>query len=413
VTAEPTGQELGGFAELFSPAWRPDPYPRYARLRETAPVWEAAPGFLVLSRHGDCARVLRDARFGHLEGEDAALRRRRRASFLREASEEDREPVRSFLMLNPPDHTRLRRLVSRAFTPRRVEELAPRIEAITHELLDAVAGRRSFDVVAALASPLPVAVISELFGVPDADRPCLVRWSHALARGIEPAFLVPEEERRTLAEARDEFAEYLIAEIRRRRRLPRGDLVSDLVAVHDRGESITEAEIVATCVLLLIAGHETTTSLIGNGLHALSRNPDQFDELACRPELAPSAVEELLRFDSPVQLTMRVALDDAEAGGVRTKKGTFVLLLIGAANRDPRVFEDPDRLDVHRSPSPHLAFGQGIHFCLGAPLARLEAQIALSAVVRTFGTLRLANAPTWKDNAVLRGVQRLEVEVRP
>jgi cytochrome P450 len=411
MTAEPTSPELGGFAELFSPAQRADPYPGYARLRETEPVWEAGPGFLVLSRHDDCARVLRDPRFGHLEGDEAEFPRRRMRNIARDGTDGEREPVRSFLMLNPPDHTRLRRLVSRSFTPRRVEELAPRIGALTEELLDAVAGRSAFDVVAALASPLPVAVICELLGVPAGDRPHLVEWSHALARGIEPAFLVPDEERRKQAVARDEFAAYLTAEIARRRRSPSGDLVSDLVAVHDRGESLSEAEIVATCILLLIAGHETTTNLIGNGLHALLRSHDGFEELARHPELAPSAVEELLRFDSPVQLTMRVALEDAEAGGVPSAKGSFVLMLIGAANRDPLAYQDPDRVDIRRPPTPHLAFGQGIHFCLGAPLARVEAQVALGTLVQRFPALALAGEPTWKENVVLRGIERLEVEV--
>jgi cytochrome P450 len=211
---------------------------------------------------------------------NVVMARRRGENVLRRPTEGEGRPVRSFLMLDPPDHTRLRRLVSRSFTPRRVEELAPRIEAITDGLLGAVSGRRSFDAVAALASPLPVAVISELFGVSDADRGRLVRWSHALASGIEPSFLVPEEERRTQATARGEFAEYLAGEIARRRRAPRDYLVSDLVALHDRGESLTEPEIVATCVLLLVAGHETTTNLIGNGLYALLQNPGQLDELA-------------------------------------------------------------------------------------------------------------------------------------
>ena len=415
MTAEVSSPEVGGFADLFSPANRADPYPGYARMRETAPVWEVAPGFLVLTRHADCAKVLRDQRFGHLEGPDAEMQRRRgpRRRLFADAPEDEREPVRSFLMLNPPDHTRLRRLVSRSFTPRRVEDLAPRIETLTRDLVDEVADCRSFDAVAALASPLPVAVISELFGVPLEDRPRLVQWSHALARGIEPAFLLSDGERETLVAARNDFAAYLFDEIARRRRRPTGDLVSDLVAVHDSGESLTEAEIVATCILLLIAGHETTTSLIGNGLYALMRHPEQLEELAGHPELVPGAVEEVLRFDSPVQLTMRVALEDAEAGGVSTPKGTFVLSLIGAANRDPLAYEDPDRLDIRRPPTQHLAFGQGIHFCLGAPLARLEAQIALRALVRTFGTLRPAGDPTWKENAVLRGIQKLEVDVGP
>lgn len=413
MTAEPTSPELGAVADLFSAERRADPYLGYAHLRETVPVWEPWPGFVVLTRYADCAKVLRDSRFGHLEGEDGGPPRGRMRTLGRDDLADEREPVRSFLVLNPPDHTRLRRLVSRSFTPRRVDELAPRIAALTDELLDNVVGGRSFDVISALASPLPVAVISELFGVPDADRPAVVSWSHALARGIEPDFLVLWEERRKQWAARNEFAAYLTGEIAARRRSPGGDLVSDLVAVHDRGESLSEEEIIATCILLLIAGHETTTNLIGNGLHALLGNPDQFDELAGYPELAPSAVEELLRFDSPVQLTMRVALEDAEAGGVPVAKGTFVLHLIGAANRDPLVYEDPDRVDIRRAPSPDLAFGQGIHFCLGAPLARLEAQVALVALVRRFPSLRMASEPIWKENAVLRGIERLEVEVGP
>lgn len=409
-TAEAPSPEPGGFAGLFSASQHTDPYPGYARLRETTPVWEAAPGFLVLSRHADCARVLRDQRFGHLDADDAPRRRRPGGTALGDP-DAYREPVRSFLALNPPDHTRLRKLVSRSFTPSHVEALAPRIEAITADLLATVADRSSFDVVATLASPLPVAVITELFGVPEEDRPRLVSWGHALARGLDPPFLVSDEERRAQAAARDEFAAYMEAEIARRRRCPSDDLVSDLVAAHDRGESLTEAEMVATCILLLVAGHETTTNLISNGLYALLCNPGQLRDAARDEQLVPAVVEELLRFDPPVQLTMRVAMEDADVGGVATPEGTFVLLLLGAANRDPLVYDDPDRLDVHRRPGPHLAFGQGIHFCLGAPLARLEAQIALRATLRTFPTMRLADEPTWKDTAVLRGLERLDVEV--
>lgn len=415
MTAEATSAR-GGVADLFAPSRRADPYPYYAQLRQSAPVWEAASGFLVLSRHADCARVLRDVRFGHLEGEDAAIRRgrargARRAGFFSDDPPSEREPTRSFLVLNPPDHTRLRRLVSRSFTPRRVEELAPRIEAITDELLAAVNGKSSFDVVAALATPLPVAVISELFGVPDEDRPRIVKWSHALARSIEPAFLLSDDERLAQIGSRDEFAEYLTGEVARRRKDPGDDLISDLVARQDLEDSLTEAELVATCILILIAGHETTTNLISNGLYALLRHPGQLQEIAREHGIVPAAVEELLRFDSPVQLTMRVALEDADAGGVPVAKGTFVLLLLGAANRDPDAYDEPDRLDVRRQPNPHLAFGLGIHFCLGAPLARLETQIALRALVRRFHTMQLASEPTWKENAVLRGLQRLDVEV--
>lgn len=396
-------------AELFSRSRRADPYPGYAQLRESAPVWEPFPGLLVLSRHADCVRVLRDLRFGHLD--ERAVRRGRRGSGPGAVVDADRGLVRSFLMRNPPDHTRLRRLVARSFTPRRVEGLAPRIEALAGELLGRSGGRSSFDVIAGLASPLPVAVISELLGVPEKDRPRLVAWSHALARGLDPAFLVTTEERQAQLSARDELAAYLVEEIGRRRRSPGDDLVSDLVAMHDRGEPLSEAELVATCTLLLVAGHETTTSLIGNAVHALAQNPDQLDVLSREPSLLPAVVEEVLRFDSPVQLTGRVALEDAEAGGVSTPRGTFLVLLIAAANRDPLAFDAPDRFDVRRASSSHLAFGQGIHFCLGAPLARLEAQIALRALVGAFGTFRLAGEPRWKDNAVLRGLARLEMEV--
>jgi len=395
-------------AELFARSRRADPYPGYARLRESAPVWEPTPGLLVLSRHADCVRVLRDLRFGHLD--DIAVLRGSRTGGPGAEVEADGVPVRSFLVLNPPDHTRLRRLVVRSFTPRRVEGLAPRIEVLTGELLERSKGRRPFDVIAGLASPLPVVVISELFGVPEKDRPRLVAWSRALARGLDPAFLVTTEERQAQLSARDELAAYLVEEIDRRRRSPGDDLISDLVSMHDRGEPLSEAELVATCILLLVAGHETTTSLIGNAVHALAQYPDQLDVLSRDPSLLPAVVEEVLRFDSPVQLTGRVALEDAEAGGVPTPRGTFLVLLIAAANRDPLAFDQPDRFDVCREPSSHLAFGHGIHFCLGAPLARLEAQIALRALAGTFGTLRLAGEPRWKENAVLRGLERLEVE---
>ncbi|HVC13704.1 MAG TPA: cytochrome P450 [Acidimicrobiales bacterium] len=402
-----TAGGIGEFADLLSPSRRSDPYPGYARLRDAAPIWEAAPGFLVLSRHEDCGRVLRDLRFGHLEADDAPAPSRRRAL----TGDADREAVRSFLVRNPPDHTRLRRLVSRSFTPRRVEELAPRIEALTAELLSNVAGSPSFDVVSAIASPLPVAVICELFGVRDPDRHRVVGWSHALARGLDPAFLLTADERRSQLAARDEFADYLVAEIARRRRLPGDDLISDLVATHDQGESLTDADLVATCILLLIAGHETTTSLVANAVHAFLRHPAQWEEVAADPELVPGAVEEVLRFDSPVQLTMRVARADADVGGIPAPRGTFVVLLIGAANRDPLAYDEPDRFDVRRQPRPHLAFGQGVHFCLGAPLARLEAQIVLRAILTGIARPRLVGDPTWKENAVLRGLQRLEIEV--
>jgi cytochrome P450 len=412
--------DLSGLATLLSPEHRADPYPLYARLRRTRPVWRPAERLVVLSRHRDCAAVLRDPRFGHPD--DGELPRRRFRSIAGGSApstglrpQDDRSPVRSFLALNPPHHTRLRRLVARSFTPRRVDALEPLIEEVATNLVHATRERERVDVVESLAGPLPVRVICDLFGVRAEDRARLVRWSHALARSLDPPFLVGDEERSAQVRARDEFAAFLVGLAGERRRSPADDLVSDLVAVRDgpgpREEGLTESELVATCVLLLVAGHETTTSLIANGLLALVRHPAQLDRLRREPGLVPNAVEELLRFDPPVQLTMRTALGDAEAGGLPVQKGSAVLLLLASANRDPEAHRDPDVLDVARPPCAHLAFGHGVHFCLGAPLARLETQVALRTLLGDVDGLELAAAPSWKENAVLRGVRRLDVRL--
>lgn len=419
MSATTLADDLSGVAALLSQEHRADPYPLYARLRQTRPVWRPDDRLVVLSRHRDCAAVLRDPRFGHPEDHD--LPRHRLGTVGAPAgspslrTQDDRPPVRSFLALNPPDHTRLRRLVARSFTPRRVEALEPRIHAIATQLVHATRGEDCVDVVESLAGPLPVSVICELLGVDGADRARLVPWSHALARSLDPPFLVSDKERRAQAHARDELSRFLVGLADERRRCPSHDLLSDLASMRHRGaareERLTEPELVATCVLLLVAGHETTTSLIGNGLLALLRHPAQLDRLRRRPELMPRAIEELLRFDPPVQLTMRTALTDADVAGVTVRKGTGVLLLLGSANRDPAAHPDPDVLDVGRPPSAHLAFGHGVHFCLGAPLARLEAQVALRTLLADVGRLELAAEPVWKENAVLRGVRRLDVRL--
>jgi cytochrome P450 len=398
--------------DLFDPASRADPYPGYRRWRETMPIFRVAEELIVLTRHADCAAMLRDSRFGHGGPENMLAPSPDYPVRDESLVDEHGVPVRSFLRLDPPDHTRLRKLVAKAFTPRMVAQLAPRIEQIVNELLDEALAERSADLIGSLAAPLPVIVISELLGVPLADRDRFTDWSHAMARGLDPDFLMPQHVREQQIRARGEFVEYFRSLIAYRRRTPGEDLLTALVGVCEHGDVLTENELLATCILLLIAGHETTVNLIGNGTLALLRNPAEFARLRAEPDLVERAVEEMLRFDSPVQLTGRVALEDADIGGVPAPRGSFVLALIGSANRDPDAHPDPERLDIGREPSRHLAFGQGIHFCLGTPLARLEGQIAMRTLVRRAPALELDGTPSWKDNIVLRGMERLPVAFR-
>ncbi|MCF6472219.1 cytochrome P450 [Nonomuraea sp. MG754425] len=304
--------------------------------------------------------------------------------------------------MDPPDHTRLRALVSRAFTPRMVERLRPRVEAIADELIRELPEKA--DLVSGLAYPLPVMVISEMLGVPPEDRERFRGWSEKLARGLDPmltADLLSET-----GQAGREFRDYFRELVAIRRRRPGDDLLSALTRVRE----LSEADLLATLVLLLVAGHETTVNLIGNGVLALLRH-GQLAEAARRPE---QVVEEVLRYDPPVQLTSRVVLEDVTLGGEPLPRGTAVMAVIGAANRDPAVFPEPGRFDVTRSPERHLAFGLGIHFCLGATLARMEGEIALSALARAAPGLQLAEpAPAYRENLVLRGLAELPVRRRP
>jgi cytochrome P450 len=397
---------VAGLMTLFDPQRVADPYPTYAWLRSARPIWQPVERVYVLSRHEDCVAVLRDPRFGRAEGGRLGLRRVGQDG----EGTAERPAVRSFLALNPPDHTRLRRLVSRAFTPARVRDLGPRIEATAAELIKtASASGGPVDLIEALASPLPVTVISELLGVPAADYGRLVGWSDALARGLDPAFLISAEDRERQQVARAEFSAYLADLIAERRRSPGDDLVSALVGVADDGDVLSEEELIATCILLLVAGHETTTSLMGSALLGLIEHPGQRARLRAEPELMAGAVEEFLRYDAPVQLTARVALTDASIGAVPVAAGSAALMLIGAANRDPDLCADPERLDITRPPTHHVSFGQGIHFCLGAPLARLETQIVLRLLLERPDDLRLAGEPAWKKNTVLRGLRYLPV----
>ncbi len=397
--------ERPALTELADPAILLDPYPVLAGLREASPFAEFDGAFVVVGRHADCSAVLRDPKASS----------ERHKSLLAPAAPPRTRDRPSFLSLDPPDHTRLRRLVAKAFTPRTVARLEPRIRAITSDLLTAAAAAGQMEVVSQLAYPLPVRIISELLGVPVDDHPRFAGWSARLAHSLQPGFGLASAEAQARAEAAqvagDEFAVYFRELIAVRRAHPAEDLLSEMIAAEDDGEKLTEDELIATCVLLLVAGHETTVGLISNGILALLRHPDQLAMLRANPDLAASAVEETLRYDAPVQMTARVARGGMQVGPVAARDGALILLLLAAAGRDPRVFVDPDTFDIRRGAAGHLAFAAGPHFCLGAPLARLEATIALESFARRLHAPRLNVASLeYKPNLNLRGPDRLVVD---
>jgi pimeloyl-[acyl-carrier protein] synthase len=383
-----------------SPAFRANPYPYYDMLRSAAPVlyWDVW-GIWFLSRYDDCSALLRDSRLGHGE-----------MGF--EPPEEQRALFEMqghwMLIKNPPDHTRLRGLVHKAFTPRIVEQMRGRIQAITDGLLDRVQAAGHADVIADLAYPLPVTVIAEMLSIPPEDHEQFHDWSDALAHSLDLTD-DPQVYNRA-SHAAVELTKYLREIVARRRRQPGDDLLSALIEAEEGGGRLTEDELYATVALLLLAGHETTINLIGNGVLALLRNPDQLRRIRENPALIRPAIEELLRYDGPVQMTSRVALENLEIRGQTIRAGQQVAFLLGAANHDPERFAAPQKLDVGREPNQHLAFANGIHYCLGAPLARLEGQIAISALLGRMPELALATeAPEYRDNFVLRGLRSLPV----
>ena len=369
----------------FDPKWSSDPFPLYAELRERAPIHRNEMGFWVVARHADCLAVLRDRRASS-DGQNIAVDRLpegfRRMPDGGDGIDEAMQAMRPFLFRDPPDHTRLRGLVSKAFTPRVIESLRDRTQVIVDELIDAALQTGEIDLVDAFAYPLPVRVICDLLGVPVDDQDRFKEWSHALARGLDPDFLLSDEVIAARGVAVLQFAQYFFELLAERRAHPGDDLLSGLVRAEDEGNVLTEAELLSTCILLLVAGHETTVNLIAGGTLALLQHPDQLALLRDDPEMARSGVEELLRYVSPVQLTGRAMTEDFELGEVAFDAGDFVMLLIASANHDAEPFEDPERLDLGRSPNNHLGFGFGVHHCLGAPLARMEAQVALSSLVR-------------------------------
>jgi pimeloyl-[acyl-carrier protein] synthase len=382
-----------------------DPYPTYHRLRAEDPVHHSPLGFWVLTRYEDVSAVLRDPRF--IKEPLAAL------VAARFGAEVPRGVGLSMLDRDPPDHTRLRGLVSKAFTPRVVEGLRPRIQQIVDGLIARAQAVGSMDVIEEFAYPLPVNVICEMMGVPVKDHERFKGWSLDIARGLDSIWLPPDSDiPRRSAAARHAISDYFRELIAERRATPRGDLLSALIAAEEAGDKLSEEELLATCILILIAGHETTVNLIGNGVLALLRHPDELHRLRQTPALIASAVEELLRYDGPVQRTARVASEDATIGGRTIRKGDMVMPFIGAADRDPAQFPDPDRLDLARGDNRHIAFGWGIHFCLGAPLARVEGQIAIDTLVRRLPRLELATeSPEYRQSLTLRGLKTLPVKL--
>ncbi len=388
----------------FSPEFQADPYPLYRRLRAEDPVhYVELPGLelmglWLLTRHADVTAVLRDERFSA----------RKQLMSIVESSVAVRPLTSSMLVVDPPDHTRMRMLVTKAFTPRVIEGLRPRIQELVDAVLDGVAADGEMDVIRDLAYPLPVTVIAELLGVPAEDRERFKQWSDDVAVLADGTLVLAG-----LAQAEQSMVAletYLTAVFAERRARPQGDLISALVAAREQEQVLTEAELFATCVLLLVAGNETTTNLIGNGMLALLRNRDQLALLGREPGLIRPAIEELLRYDSPVQLTSRTPMVDVEIGGKLIRAGQEVDLVLGAANRDPAAFVEPDRLDITRADNRHVSFGLGIHFCLGAPLARLEGQIAIQTLVHRFPGVRLATDVTgWRPGLVLHGLKSLPV----
>jgi cytochrome P450 len=392
------------------PAFIADPYPVFRELRERHPlIYDERTSQWLVTRHADVDRLLRDRRLGR--------------SYLHVASHEEmgRTPPPEwhapFTELNgngmldrePPDHTRLRRLVLKAFTPRTVEALRDRIQALVDGYIDGIQGAGDIDLIADYIEPLPVTVIADLLGIPEADRHRLRPWSRdiCLMYELEP----PDASAHKAVTASREFSAYLRDLLRERRARPGDDLISELATVVDEGDRLTEDELIGTCVLLLNAGHEASVNGAGNGWWTLFRHPDQLARLRADPGLATTAIDELLRFDTPLALFERWVLDEIEIDGVRLPRGSELALQFASANRDPAAFAAPDELDLGRTPNPHVSFGAGIHYCLGAPLARLELQVAFTTLLRRAPRIRLVETPTWKPTYVLRGLRSLRVRL--
>ncbi|MEM1177671.1 MAG: cytochrome P450 [Acidobacteriota bacterium] len=376
-----------------------DPYAAYREIRALSPVvyWREFDRWCFFG-HREVSATLRDRRFGRslegVEGVDVNV----------PILDVDRF---SLLEMEPPSHTRLRRLVQGAFIARRIETLRPRVEALCHELIDGFEAKGEVDLLPSFATPVPLVVIAELLGVPTSMGQQLLDWSHDMVAVYE---LDPSAEQ--IADARrsaDEFVRFLRSYVARRRLEPRDDLLTQLIQAEEEGDRLSEEELIATCILLLNAGHEATVNVIGNGILALLRHPEQLERWRRDPSLTPSAIEELLRFDTPLHLFNRFAREDIRVGDLELRAGMEVSLVLGSANRDPAVFDHPGDLDLARPRNAHVSFGAGLHYCLGAPLARLELQTAFPIVLSRLGSLELAEEPRFKNSYHFRGLERLKV----
>ncbi|MGW7239866.1 cytochrome P450 [Streptomyces sp. NPDC054804] len=394
----------------WDPDFLADPYPAYAELRSRGRVqyYEPTDQWLV-PHHADVSALLRDRRLGR-----AYQHRFSHEDFGRTAPPPEHEPFHTLndhgmLDLEPPDHTRIRRLVSKAFTPRTVERLKPYVAKLAGELVDDLVHKGGGDLLADVAEPLPVAVIAEMLGIPEADRAPLRPWSADICGMYE---LNPSQDTAARAvRASVEFSDYLRGLIAERRTEPGEDLISGLIAAHDEGDRLTEQEMISTAVLLLNAGHEATVNATVNGWYALFRNPAQLAALRADHSLVPTAVEELMRYDTPLQLFERWVLDEVEIDGTTIPRGAEIAMLFGSANHDPDVFEHPGELDLTRRDNPHISFSAGIHYCIGAPLARIELAASMTALLEKAPTLSLAAEPRRKPNFVIRGLEGLSVGV--
>ena len=386
-----------------------DPYPMYRELLAHNPVsWNSTFQTWVFTRYADVDAILtnQNTSADRRSGSNSFAEMQRK--YIEEHPDDLFVRAPTMLTADPPEHTRLRRLVSKAFTPRAVENLRPRIQGIVDEILDDVASEGEMDLVQTVGYPLPVIVIAELLGVPTEDRAKFKKWSDDIVAQLGGPF-IPQEVRQAAEKARDELVRYLSGVIEERRKNPQDDLISGLIAAEDEGTVLSTQEIYSTTILLLVAGNETTTHLIDNGMLALLKNPEQAQLLRDDPSLIKSAVEELLRFTGPVQGTGRVLTEDVEIGGQAMKARETAFVLLGAANHDPAKWgDDAHKLDLTRNPVDHVGLGDGIHFCLGAPLARAEAQIAIGTLLERFPKLKLAvDEPEWGGTFIIRGVKSL------